>query len=102
MDIEKKVQLPYLHLNGSGKKNLEKDYEEVWKKAYELRESFSCIVPHMRDYYPLPDAGEAYGRARAQFHEWVRLTDEILGAMTAMRLGISDGGHKIDSREGGK
>jgi hypothetical protein len=96
MDVDKKVQLPFLHLNGSGKKNLEEQYAEVWKKAYELRESFSKIVPHMRDFYPLPNAAEAYGRARAEFHEWYRLTDEILGAMTAMRLGISDGGHKIE------
>lgn len=96
MDVDKKVQLPFLHLNGSGKKNLEEQYGKVWKKAYELRESLSEVCPHMRDFYPLPNAGEAYGAARAQFHEWYRLTDEILGAMTAMRLGIQDGGHKIE------
>lgn len=96
MSVDKDVQLPLLHLNGSGRKNLEEQYGKVWAKAYELREEMSSIVPHMRDYYPLQDASEAYGRARAQFHEWVRLTDEILGAMTAMRLGIYDGGHKVE------
>ena len=100
MNVDKKVQLPVLHLNGSGKKNLEEQYAAVWKKAYELRQEMSLIVPHMRDFYPLntvedPQGGaRAYKTAREEFEHWYRLTDEILSAMTAMRMGIQDGGHK--------
>jgi hypothetical protein len=89
----KSLQLPLLHLNGSGKKNLEEQYREVWVAAYELKKALCQARPHMRDYYPIQNAGEAFQQARKQHENWEQVVDALLSDIQDMRLGIDDGGY---------
>lgn len=59
------LTMPTLHLNGSGYRNLDKQYREALTKIEEAYDSIP--VPHARDYYVQDDG--AFERARDQFQK---------------------------------
>jgi len=72
MTENKDIQ-PLVHLNGSGKKNLEAQYREA---SDALHDALAKLPrPHARDYYPLGD--DAFKKARAKFDAQFAAIDEI-------------------------
>ena len=57
------VAAPLIHLNGSGKENLQRDWREAHEALTAARASVSRTAPHMRDYYPMENGDEVYRRA---------------------------------------
>lgn len=73
------MQTPMIHMNGSGALNLLAHYDKVRQCLYDALQDMAFNRPHMRDYYPLPNADEAFKIAR----------DEHQARMTAIH-GILD------------
>jgi hypothetical protein len=53
-----------IHLNGSGKENLQRDWREAHEAVRQAMNKVSLTAPHMRDYYPMKNGEEVYRQAR--------------------------------------
>lgn len=78
------IQLPTIHLNGTGRKALAKDYDEAAEKLQDFLTAWRKIEFHSRDYYV--DGTEAWPRAleqRQQIHGDIIGVEEYLDAHRA-------------------
>lgn len=67
---------PLLHMNGSGKNNLTQQLEDLYLAIGEAMVLAGKCRPHMRDYYPYPDAEARFKAARDRVDAWQqRLAD---------------------------
>jgi uncharacterized lipoprotein YddW (UPF0748 family) len=90
--MDSSMQLPAIHMNGSGKKNLLDDVLDsraALVKTLELLERFG---PNMRDYYILPDGDAAYQRARGEHVSRLERLRAVLAEFDLLAEGIDKGG----------
>ena len=52
MDSSSHPVLPTIHLNGTGRDTLLREYSQARKALFEAQSAFSRITVHGRDYYP--------------------------------------------------
>ena len=89
MDIKEKrahlesLQMPLLHLNGSGYHNLSKALEEAQMAIMDACEALNQTAPHGRDYYPLKDG--AYEKARDEHLSRGRKLCEVMDELMAIQ-----------------
>jgi hypothetical protein len=57
----KEITLPTVHLNGTDKKDLCKDYDNALRRVEEAIEAVAKIEFHSRDYYP--QGNQAWNKA---------------------------------------
>ena len=55
------MQLPTIHMNGTGAKTLREHYDRADDALFEFKEAFSAIEFNARDYYV--DGPDAWGNA---------------------------------------
>lgn len=70
------LELPVIHLNGSGINSLHSEYRTAWRQLLDARESFLDATCHPRDFYPKGDG--AYQRARFQREVALRRIDSAI------------------------
>lgn len=56
--------LPTLHLNGTGREALQRDYQAAYKALVAFRDAFAAIEFNARDYYP--QGNQTYSQARLE------------------------------------
>jgi hypothetical protein len=66
---------PLIHLNGSGKTLLEKNWMTVYTQTRNLEDALCDAHPHGRDYYPL--GADAYRQAAEEHMELRKALDII-------------------------
>jgi len=67
--------LPVVHLNGTGRDTLLREYHEALQALDKFSSTFGATTCNGRDYYPLGD--EAYSKARRTRDTIYVLLDEI-------------------------
>lgn len=67
----KNIELPIIHLNGSGKINLAESYLAAYTAVRQALETVQKAGPHGRDYYVSHDP-DALNRALEQHREWCK------------------------------
>ena len=72
---------PVVHLNGTGRETLTREYRAAYDAAKATRESFALVTCHGRDYYPLP--GDAYYDARRVRDAHLRSLDLLIEYLEA-------------------
>ena len=80
--------LPTIHLNGSGKNTLERDYQNARAKVRDALRVFEAIEFHGRDYYP--QGPEAFTQARLERDFMARKLKDIDDYLEAHLEHISD------------
>ena len=75
-----KIQLPIVHLNGSGRESLMRQYHNAYMKLQEAIVALREVDTHDRDFYPLgPDAGpQARLEQRARETKLAEIQGEML------------------------
>lgn len=74
-----KAFLPTVHLNGTGRETLFREYQSAYRAIREAREKFASTTCHARDYYvqPAVDGQSPYCFARVQRDEILDKYQEI-------------------------
>lgn len=67
---------PIIHLNGSGKDNLLRQYTEALDAIATAQEKLQECLPHPRDYYVSPQAG-AYENARIEHLARLQMVETV-------------------------
>jgi hypothetical protein len=75
IDPEKEFVMPLIHLNGSGRERLLREYEAASETLSAFIESWRDVTFHPRDYYPLGDS--AWDQARADRMEMSEKLSDI-------------------------
>lgn len=87
--MTQKLTTPTVHLNGTGRDGLVKQYEDAWMALGKAVEALCNAAPHGRDYYVQNhELGDAYTKARDEHDYRVRRVldvqkeiEEIIGAV---------------------
>lgn len=87
------VQTPLIHLNGSGRENLAKQYEAALDAVRNAIDKMISVTPHMRDYYPLTNGEEAYKRAQTEHAERLKALYDIKYELAALMLSVMEEGN---------
>ena len=78
---------PVVHLNGSGKKLLNKQYRNAYDALHTAIGALIEMSPHGRDYYPHPDP-DAFEKAReenrARIEKLNQVQREVMELMRAL------------------
>ena len=78
------LQLPLVHLNGTGIKTLTEGYDDADDTLQGFIDSFGSIEFNARDYYPLgPEAWEKAVDARSEINQKIRDIKDYLDAHRA-------------------
>lgn len=73
-----KLMTPTVHLNGTGREGLIKQYEDAWTALNKAVEALCNAAPHGRDYYVQNHSlGDAYTRARDEHDYRVKRVLEV-------------------------
>lgn len=72
----KDLQLPILHLNGSGRDNLRDQFKTLYRAARDLENLMCQNGPHARDYFPLGDG--AFLAAREQHVQRLQAIQQLV------------------------
>lgn len=75
-----------IHMNGNNGQVLLEEYQNAMTAAIKLREEFSKIEFHPRDYYPL--GVDQYDNAKAQRLEVMKMLNDIDGYLTGHAINI--------------
>jgi len=68
--------LPVIHLNGTGRTSLLREYQTARQALKNLTGALAKATCHARDYYPLPEP-DAFYKARATRQAVFALLDEL-------------------------
>lgn len=79
-------KFPLIHLNGNNGQTLLEEYQKAMEAALVLREAFSKIEFHPRDYYPM--GVDHYDDAKAQRMDILQKLNDIDGYLTAHAINI--------------
>lgn len=91
------VVLPSIHMNGTSKEALEKQYIKCWRAVNNAIETLQQNPPHCRDYYVQnteDNLYEAYQPAREQHNSWGDKLRVVKKELEELILGIQAGGYK--------
>lgn len=64
LQLETTLELPIIHLNGSGVDNLKAEYTTALRSLLKAREAFAQTTLHPRDFYP--KGNDSYLRAHSE------------------------------------
>ena len=64
LQLETTLELPIIHLNGSGVENLKTEYHNALRSLLKAREAFAQTTLHPRDFYP--KGNDSYLRAHSE------------------------------------
>lgn len=78
---------PHVHLNGTSRESLIKQYMESATKVREALDTVAQNAPHKRDYYPLGDA--VWNRAWAQHDHRVQVLRAIYSDLMKIAEGLA-------------
>jgi predicted DNA binding protein len=84
------IIIPAIHLNGTGKATLLKEYKEAGMAVIRALKAVQSMTVHQRDYYPKGD--EAWRVARATWERQLSDLDRIRKELTAIYTGIDVAG----------
>lgn len=73
--------MPTIHLNGSGRENLENQVREAGEAIHAALEKMAAAAPHGRDYYPQDEGaitGPAYKQAEKEHLARMEKVREVL------------------------
>jgi len=87
----KELQVPTVHLNGTGKDGLLKPLQEACRALTEACRALNATAPHGRDYYVQEDP-DAFKKAREQYMARGRKLVEVMDELEALALEISYSG----------
>lgn len=82
-----KLAIPTIHLNGTGRDNLEREYAEALDAVSHAQQVVAKITVHGRDYYPQRD-NHAFNQAQEQHLRHLRDLQEIHDDLTNILIGI--------------
>jgi hypothetical protein len=91
----KKLVVPTVHLNGSGKASLQLGLECAVKGITEAIESLRDTAPHGRDYYVQKDE-RALARAQNQYVDRLMRLEDIKVELEAGWQGIEDNVQEVE------
>jgi glucokinase len=80
--------IPLVHTNGSGQKNLVRDYQDAASSVSEALSKVCTAYPHMRDYYPLDNSEALFKIAQEQHTARLVKLGEVINELTALALGV--------------
>jgi hypothetical protein len=84
------MQLPAIHLNGSGKNNLIEEAGDCYLAIVKALDVVSSRPPNARDYYVI--SGEAYNLALAEHQDRIKRLHALGREFEALCEGIQNGG----------
>lgn len=83
------LTFPIVHLNGSGRDNLLKQYRDAYDALHNAIGALIEMSPHGRDYYVHPDP-EAFSNARQDNRKRIAKLNEVLDEISILRNRILD------------
>ena len=88
--MQKELICPVVHLNGTGKDGLMRQYKEAYSAALAAQAKINLIETHDRDYYvhSTPHAGRI---AREKKQEWLRMLAHVLEELQEIAIAIQKG-----------
>lgn len=84
------ASLPTIHMNGTGKETLEREYEAAAEALENFTQKFQSITCHPRDYYVQEDGQANYQKAVNERREIFAKLREIDAYITEVRLHLHD------------
>jgi len=84
--MTKEHHYPLIHMNGNDGQVLLEEYQKAMDAAITLRDAFSKIEFHPRDYYPL--GADHYDNAKTQRLEVIKMLNDIDGYLTGHAINI--------------
>jgi hypothetical protein len=81
---DRKVAAPRVHLNGTSKESLMKDYRAAWEALDNAQKIIAPTSPHMRDYYVQENGAEAFDRVRADHAARLTALEKMKGEYEAL------------------
>lgn len=84
-----KLIAPIVHLNGSSKNMLHREYSEAAKAVREAEEAIRKIETHDRSYYVHPEEGAGV-KARDQRRKWSQMLDNVYNELLAIHMAFMD------------
>jgi hypothetical protein len=90
----KKLIVPAVHLNGTGKNDLLDALEKAYRACNDAYDALRQTAPNGRDYYVYgPDA---YSRARDEHLQRMRAIDTVVKELEGLAIGIQDGDREVE------
>lgn len=86
------LMVPIIHMNGSGKATLEREYEAAAKAVQTAIKAVESITVHDRDYYPLGNS--AFTQAKDEHLDHLGMLDKVKKDLTYVWLAIHNGGNQ--------
>jgi len=74
--------LPTIHLNGTSRETLSREYQNAWRAARKAREVLVESTCHARDYYVHPH-DSAFSEARQDRDNQLQKLDEVIEYLEA-------------------
>lgn len=85
----KELQVPTVHLNGTGKRGLTEPLLDAYRAVREACAALNQTAPHARDYYVQEDP-QAYEKAREQYEARGRKLVEVMDELMVLAVEIQD------------
>ena len=82
------IQIPVVHLNGTGKEELLKFYDDAFTKLESAYQALKQAAPNGRDYYPI--SAFAIAGAQNDHQNRLRLIDSVKDEIELIMKGIDD------------
>jgi hypothetical protein len=82
------LQIPVVHLNGTGKTALLKEVGEAIKAVEVAMDKVNNMTIHARDYYVKPNHETAFNEASSQATMRYRKLDAVLAELIEYRSGV--------------
>lgn len=89
---ERSKMVPIIHMNGSDKETLEREYEAAARAVQAAIKAVEDITVHGRDYYPLGD--DAFRQARDEHIEHLQALEKVKKDLTYVWLAIHKSGNQ--------
>jgi hypothetical protein len=87
--MNKKLAVPTVHLNGSGRKNLETGYETVSRVLRKVLDALQDAAPHGRDYY-VQGGFDPFAVAQEQHRARLQRIQDVLQEIETIREAIAE------------
>lgn len=83
------MQIPMVHLNGTGHKGLTEQYESAYRAVNSAVDALALIAPHGRDYY-LQEDPAAYTKARGEHIDRMTRLQSVADELLALYRAVDD------------
>ena len=87
------MQIPTVHLNGTGHKGLTEQYESAYRAVMDAIDALALIAPHGRDYYVQSDPA-AYTKARGEHNDRLTRLQTVADELSALHQAVDQQEHR--------